>query len=1134
MPTHRLVLSRLRRQLPTMSAVVALIVITTTLLAMLARFVSAAGDTAAQQALTSWRASGQLTAQLDSHPDPTQRSAALAALAQDTGALPHPTVNVAQVSASYALPGKTATGDPPLMTFWAVDRLDQEAELLAGAWPAKGDAAGPIQVAVPRAAADELKLAVGAQVTVVNRISGTAVHITVVGIYQPHDTADHYWQLDPLGGAGVSRPQRASSGFLQYGPFAMDAAAFDRATAPVALSTLRAQISPDPAGIGQARIQRFSDQLSALVSTLKQDTRLGSATEASLGAPAQISELRHSLAVVASSALIPTLMLALLALCALVMSASLLVEYRAGATTLMRARGAGAPTIAFQALSEALVFTVPAAILAPLIAQATVPHLFSGTSAAGSQAATWTASVVTAALCTATLVLTAIRGTNSDVLRSRSRRIAGATLRRGVLELGCVALGLLGYSQLRRYGAAGTPAADGSGTGVNLVLVTAPAFALAAAALIAVRIVPLFGWLGQTAARRGRRFSFELGAWRAGRGGRIGTPALLLVVGVAMAVLSTSYSASWRRAQTDQGTFAVGSDLRASGYNQPGILVSGIGGRLPAGDSAMLVSRDVDTVGATDTSVTVLAVQSDKVAGAVNLRPDLYPGGVSALAANLGAQSAARALAIPGQPTGLALRVKATMPGLSTMIWPAGYLADTPTATLTVSIVGRLGQQAQSSVAVPVDGREHDLTVPFDFGSGSGLGSGSSSGSGSGGGTGSAGTLAWPLTLTAVSLDVAAQEAPQAVQALQGGPGAAQPTSGAIDSRLQLAVESARPIGADGQAGAPIPAPAAGTWTSLATADQSVVDSTVSSGGGAFLNLTTSLSTISAQGTDTNVVVGYGTIPAALTPHQVDNLPPVPVVASAAFLKATGQHVGDTTKITVATQSITGHIVGEIAAMPGVDHGVPAIMVDLGRWNAQTELVTGHQVPDTTLEWWVRTAPGRSAATAAALRALDTPANVVASADTVRTLTTDPAQNGVRSAYLLAAAAAAAFALIDFLVHLIGAQRERASQNAVVRALGATRRQIVVASSVELAFLVGVGVVAGCAIGELLAHLLIPAVMVTRDGSPAVPPVVITDPWVPMAELAAAAVAALGLGVATVLSSSRRTAVGSMLRLGED
>jgi ABC-type antimicrobial peptide transport system permease subunit len=140
----------------------------------------------------------------------------------------------------------------------------------------------------------------------------------------------------------------------------------------------------------------------------------------------------------------------------------------------------------------------------------------------------------------------------------------------------------------------------------------------------------------------------------------------------------------------------------------------------------------------------------------------------------------------------------------------------------------------------------------------------------------------------------------------------------------------------------------------------------------------------------------------------------------------------------------------------------------------------------------------------------------------------------VRSAYLLAAAAAGAFALIDFLVHLIGALRERATQNALVRALGATRRQVGIAASVELVFLVGVGVVAGCAIGELLAHLLVPAVIVTRDGSPAAPAVLVSDPWLRMAEVAVAGAAALGLGLAAVLLSSRRTAVGSMLRLGED
>jgi hypothetical protein len=136
-----------------MSAVVALIVITTTLLAVLARFVSAAGDTAARQALDAWQRAGQITARVDSRPDPGGRGAALAALAEDASALPHATVTTSQVSASYALPGKTADGDPPLMTFWAADRLDQKAKLLAGAWPGTAAAGGsqPVPVAVPEA-----------------------------------------------------------------------------------------------------------------------------------------------------------------------------------------------------------------------------------------------------------------------------------------------------------------------------------------------------------------------------------------------------------------------------------------------------------------------------------------------------------------------------------------------------------------------------------------------------------------------------------------------------------------------------------------------------------------------------------------------------------------------------------------------------------------------------------------------------------------------------------------------------------------------------------------------------------------------------------------------------------------------
>ncbi|NUP47630.1 MAG: hypothetical protein HOW97_10015 [Catenulispora sp.] len=1110
MPTHRLVLSRLRRELPTMTAVVALIVITTTLLAVLARFVSATGDSATRQALDTWTAAGQTTVRLDTRPAPEHRAAALEALRQDAAVLPHATIDTGQVSVSYALPGKTATGDPPLMTFEALDGLEREGELLAGAWPAAGGTTGPaVQVAVPKAAADELHLSVGGTVTVTSRITQKPIAAQIVGIYRPRDARDRFWQLDPLGGAGVDHPRRESSGFVTYGPFAMDAAAFDRASAPVELATLRARLVPGTAGVGQAGLQHFADALNSIVGILKNDTRLGTAIQASVGAPTQVTALRHSLAVVASSALIPTVLLAVLALCALVMSASLLAEYRALTTALMRARGVGAPTIGLQALLEALLFTVPAAVLAPFIAQAVVPHLFSGTASSGSGTATWTAALASAGVCTAALVCTALRGatgrgTYADAQRGRSRRSRGVALRRAVLELGFTALGLLGYSQLRRYGAAGD---QGSDTGINLILVTAPAFALAAAGLISVRIVPLIGRLAQTAARRGRRFSFELGAWRAGRGGRIGTPALLLVVGVAMAVLSTSYSASWRRAQADQGTFSVGSDVRSSGYTQPEILVAGIGDRLPAGDTAMLASRDVVAVGASSASVTMLAVTPDKLAATMDLRADLYPGGAAKLAADLAGEQRPAMVPLPGRPSAVVLKVRAGV-----HVDQAGDTANsTSTASLTLSLAGRLGGAADVQATLPLDGREHDLTVPLAFA----------------GPEDPRGAPAWPLSLRSLTVDFAG---------FAGG-GIDPVHNSQIWYSDQLTfdvdVQSVRPVAADGTVGAPLPPPAATAWTTRSSAGDFDAPAHTTSGPEDFLHTSTSRH---AEGPFAQrLAVGYGPTPATTTPAQLEQQPPVPVVASAAYLKATGQHVGDSVKIRLPSGTVTAKVVGVIADLPTVAHGTPALLVDFERWSRQTELNTGHPLPTSTLQWWVRTPPGGStAATAAALRDAEAPAAVTIAADTVRTLTGDPAQKGVRAAYLLAAVAAGAFALIDFLVHLIGALRERTTQNALVRALGATRRQVGVATSVELAFLVGVGVAAGCAIGELLAHLLIPAVLVTGDGSPAAPAVQVSDPWVRMAELAGVSAGALALGVAAVLLSSRRAAVGSMLRLGED
>ena len=253
MSTLRLVLRRIRRQLPTMAAVVALILITTVLLATLAQFTGATGDAAAQTALDTWQRDGRTTLKVDAQPDARSRIPALAALDSDLAPLPGAATETSQVSVSYALPGKGSGGDPPLMTFWAPSDLAAHAKLTAGAWPAAGSgASGPVQVAVPRSAADALKLSVGSQLSVSSRITHTPVVVSVVGVYAPTNTQEQYWQLDPLQGLGEHHPAAGANGFDSYGPFAADATAFDRATAPVEYASLHALVSPRVAHVGDA------------------------------------------------------------------------------------------------------------------------------------------------------------------------------------------------------------------------------------------------------------------------------------------------------------------------------------------------------------------------------------------------------------------------------------------------------------------------------------------------------------------------------------------------------------------------------------------------------------------------------------------------------------------------------------------------------------------------------------------------------------------------------------------------------------------------------------------------------------------------------------------------------------------
>lgn len=1115
MSTLRLVLRRIRRQLPTISAVVVLILITTVLLATLAQFTGATGDAAAQTALASWHKDGRSTLKVDAHPAPADRVVALASLTADVAPLPGVAVETSQVSVSYALPGKNKNGDPPLMTFWAASDLDQHAKLTAGAWPAAGSgASGPVQVAVPRAAAEALKLTVGSRLSVSSRITHTQVDATVVGLYDPDNAQEQYWRLDPLQGLGQHHPAAGGTGFDSYGPFAVDPEAFDRKTAPVEFTSLHALVVPDTAHVGDAGLVPLADTMNTVSSAILTDAKLGGGVQASTQMPALISGLRHSLSVIASSALIPAIQLAALALCALIMSAGLLQDFRATTIALMRARGAGAPTIALQSAIEALIFTVPAGLAAPWIASRTVPHILKGAPAIAPTAGTWAAALATAGICAATLVGSALKGSASkggfaEAQRSRGRPSRGKAIRRVALDVCAIGLGFVGYLELRRYGAAGGGFGEG---GVNAVLVLAPALALMAAALVAVRVVPLVGRIGDSTARRGPGFAAPLGAFRAGRGGRVGTPALLLVAAIAMAVLTASYSASWTRAQRDQAAFSVGSDVRAAGFTTTGFRVAGVGQNLPGAADAALVSRDIASAGsAQPTSVSVLGIEGEKVPSVMNLRPDLFPAGPSKLPALLdSARPPAPSSTLPGHPRELQVKLKAPL--------VTGQGPTPPDLGVTFSLAGRLGPATTASTRIPMDGQVHAVTLDL----------------------GTAGGAAWPLHLTDISLTYQyAEYLPTAEIDGVLTPMPYLPTSpDSLPAKLDVDILSVQTADAVGGPGTPVGIgdPASlrmqGSTDDPAVAGQpNFAHGKASAVPGEFLHITTDLPASDAY---QDVRFGRHSVQMdAFTAPLFDAA--VPVIASDGYLAATGQHVGDTAQLSVnGDTAVRVKIVGTVRALPTTQAGEAALLADNATWRAATVAAGAEITQGNNLEWWVRAQPGQDGAVAADLRATGLPATVTSSADVLSGLVGNPVQAGIKVAFWLAAAAALTFAAIDFLVHLVGAVRERTTQNALVRALGASTRQVGVATAVELAFLVLVGLCFGVAVGELLAHLLVPAITVSPDGSPPAPPVLVSDPWVRVAEFAAGAVAALALGVAGVMSAGRRDAVGSSLRLGED
>ncbi|MPV37440.1 FtsX-like permease family protein [Georgenia subflava] len=590
------------------------------------------------------------------------------------------TVHLSTRSVSYGLPGRAGATEehPDLARLAHLAGIEGHATLVDGAWPATGtgassddggdgdggtsdDAVVPaVEVAVPQAVAEPLDWQVGTTVTLANRLptGPSGVSVTVSGIYLPDDPADPFWLGDAFANTGVQQEE-----FTTYGPLVTTAEDFSAHQTASSSATWR--LYPDVSELTSAQLPELRRETRTLLAGLADDPAL---PEARVHSP--IPELLATAASTrdraATALLTPAVLLALLAGAAVALTGTLLGTLRENEDRLLVARGASRGQLLALSLRE----SGTVAVLAALVAGLTAPPLAARLAAAGTtepihaelvDAPVWLTATATAAGLGVLLVLTGARtalGPPAGTVRAARPRLA--VVRRSGLDLVLVALGAVGYLQLRRHAGSET-------SGTDPLLVVAPALVVLAASVLCLRLLPLATRLGRRLAARSPGLPAAWAGWQADRHlPRQSGLVILLVLAVSMGSLALVHRATSAQARQDRAAHQVGADLRVDLPTAPAAdsltvehaLATGVGG-----ENLLPVLRGGTRVGPLD-DVEVLAVDADR-ADVMLMRPDQLGAASPAelLAPLRDARPEAAVLPLPGVPDEIVLDVTLELPG---------------------------------------------------------------------------------------------------------------------------------------------------------------------------------------------------------------------------------------------------------------------------------------------------------------------------------------------------------------------------------------------------------------------------------------------------------------------------------------
>ena len=545
----------------------ALVTVTTAIIAGTVGYSAAAASTAARQALTQGlptETGVQVQTRLAEDPQAQDEQArgtiteSLAPAPVDIGRLvvsePRPVQqDGAALDGDLVLlgsPDLAATGSAPTDLVTVVE----------GAWPDVGATTTSGTPDDPAPAALHVGAARAWDLTLGDVLAVGDLGVEVTALWQPVDPQDAFWFGDELVRTGVTDEEAT------LGPLVTDEELVQQIGAPF----VRWPVRPDTDRTTPDDLRTLATGAESLRSTLRDDVEgvavRGLQVEGDLAPTA--GQAATNLATARALGVIPLSVLVLVTGLAVVQLARLLAATREPQAQLLVARGASRAQVLLSGLAESVAVATVGVLLGAALAWGVMQLVPGGEDLLARIA--WTALLTLLGIC---LALAAIAGlqagrlSGGQAIADRSGRTRAATaIATVVLVLGAAALA---WWQLRRAGSPLTRAEDGT-LGTDLVAGAAPALLLAAAAVIAMALLGPLSRILELATRRSRATTSHLASAQVSRHLQVyAVPVVLIVLAAGSTTLAALYSGTSAQLRDDLAAVSEGAPLRADLVRPP-------------------------------------------------------------------------------------------------------------------------------------------------------------------------------------------------------------------------------------------------------------------------------------------------------------------------------------------------------------------------------------------------------------------------------------------------------------------------------------------------------------------------------------------------------------------------------------